>query len=268
MPSDLGPIGTESAYQGDELALFQHAVRWKGYLGQQLSAYLRGNVLEVGAGLGATTEYLLDGRQATWTCLEPDGDMADALRRRFPRPLRGVPISVIHGTTAKAPEEAGPFDCVLYVDVLEHIDDDRAELARAASLLTPGGAIVAVSPAHQWLYTPFDRRIGHCRRYSRRSLRESTPDVLSLERTWYLDAAGLLASLGNRVWLSQDLPTLRQILIWDRRLVPISRVVDPLLLYRVGRSIASIWRRTEPDAVRIPARSPARPSGPSPAGGR
>ena len=50
-------------YQGDELALFQHATNWKGYFKQQIAPYFTGDVLEVGAGLGGTTAHLLDGRQ-------------------------------------------------------------------------------------------------------------------------------------------------------------------------------------------------------------
>lgn len=228
-------------YEGDELELFQHAVRWKRYVHQQISPYSRGRVLEVGAGIGATTERLLDGRQASWTCLEPDAAMAASLQRRFPGVERGVPVSVVHGTTA-ALAGAERFDCILYIDVLEHIEDDEAELRRASALLAPRGAIVAVSPAHQFLSTPFDRRIGHHRRYSRGSLRVATPAALALERAWYLDAAGLLASLGNRMWLSQPLPTLRQVLFWDQRLVPLSRVLDRLLGYQVGKSIVAVWR--------------------------
>lgn len=46
------------------------------------------------------------------------------------------------------------FDTIIYIDVLEHIEDDREELNRAASHLRPGGHLIILSPAHQKLFTP------------------------------------------------------------------------------------------------------------------
>ena len=40
-------------YPGDELVLFQHATNWKKYFSRQIKPYIKGDVLEVGAGIGA-----------------------------------------------------------------------------------------------------------------------------------------------------------------------------------------------------------------------
>jgi hypothetical protein len=61
----------------------------------------------------------------------------------------------------------------------------------------------------------------------------------------YLDSFGALASVGNRLLLRQSMPTLDQILLWDRRLVPISTIFDPILGYRAGKSILGIWKKTD-----------------------
>ena len=58
----------------------------------------------------------------------------------------------------------------------------------------------------------------------------------------YLDTAGLIASLGNRLLLRSAMPTEKQLGFWDRRLVPVSRTIDPLLRYRLGKSIVGVWR--------------------------
>jgi 2-polyprenyl-3-methyl-5-hydroxy-6-metoxy-1,4-benzoquinol methylase len=80
----------------------------------------------------------------------------------------------VNGTIA-ALESTGPFDTIIYLDVLEHIADDRAELACAARLLSPQGCVIVLSPAHQFLFSPFDQAVGHYRRYSRATLRDLTP---------------------------------------------------------------------------------------------
>ena len=102
---------------------------------------------------------------------------------------------------------------------------------------------MVLAPAHEALYTPFDRAIGHFRRYSTRSLRDLAPDCLSERRVIYLDSCGVLASLGNRLLLRQAAPTSQQILTWDRYLVPCSRWLDPLLLHKAGKSVLAVWAR-------------------------
>jgi hypothetical protein len=150
---------------------------------------------------------------------------------------------VVVGTLEDASVSSEPFDTILYVDVLEHIEDDRGELALAARLLKPGGHLVVLSPAHRWLYTAFDSVIGHHRRYTRADLRAITPTGLALVRLDYLDSVGLLASLGNRLLLRQALPTPGQIALWDRVLVRLSTRLDPLFGNRLGKSVLGVWRR-------------------------
>ena len=111
----------------------------------------------------------------------------------------------------------------------------------AAAHLNRGGHIVVLSPAHPFLFTPFDSAIGHFRRYTRDSLRQAAPPQLALRKLIYLDSAGMLASLGNRLLLRSAMPTEKQILAWDRFLVPISRVLDPLLDGRAGKSVLGVW---------------------------
>jgi SAM-dependent methyltransferase len=229
-------------YQGDELSVFQHAVNWKAYFGSQLRPYVRGRVLEVGGGIGATARLLCDGRQESWDALEPDPRLAEEMGRRFAEAPLPAPTAVRVGTVADLGRDER-FDAILYIDVLEHIDRDRDELAAAAALLRPGGALAVLSPAHQWLYTPFDRAIGHFRRYSRTGLAALTPPGLRREKIIYLDAVGMLASLGNRLLLRSATPTRRQVWFWDAVLVRLSRLVDPLLGYAVGKSVLGVWRR-------------------------
>ena len=224
-------------YAGSELELFEKARNWKAYWRAQIAAFVRGEVLEVGAGIGANTLTLASLNYSRWTCLEPDA----ALASRIVLPPGGRHQHMI-GTIDDLPPEA-KFDAILYIDVLEHIEDDRSEMARAADRLKPGGTVIVLSPAHPFLFTPFDAAIGHFRRYTRASLAASAPESLRVEKLVYLDAAGMLASAANRLLLQSAMPTERQILIWDRMLVPVSRLIDPIFAGRVGKSVLGIWRK-------------------------
>jgi hypothetical protein len=127
--------------------------------------------------------------------------------------------------------------------VLEHIPGDEAEMREAARHLAPGGHLVVLSPAFQGLYSRFDEALGHERRYTKRSLARVIPRHLERVALFYLDSLGMLLSLGNRVMLRQATPSVKQILFWDRRVIPVSRILDPLVGRRFGRSIVAVYRR-------------------------
>jgi SAM-dependent methyltransferase len=229
-------------YQGAELELFAQARRWKAYLAQLLAPYVRGDVLEVGAGLGATTAALAWSGPRRWLCLEPDPELAARLGWAVEAgSLPGHCEVRACGLDGLAPDAR--FDAILYVDVLEHIADDAGELALAAAHLRPGGVLVVLAPAHGWLSSPFDAAIGHHRRYTRRALARLAPPGVERELVRYLDSAGLLASLANRLLLRRALPTPGQVALWDRWLVPASRRLDGLLGFRLGKSVLAVWRR-------------------------
>jgi len=242
MNSSQDALAHSYSYVGNELELFAEAVHWKRYFRSAIADRLVGDVLEVGAGIGETARHLLDGRQRSWLCLEPDERLGTRLRAWADAgdvaPLPTVQI----GTTADL-DPSSRFDTILYIDVLEHIEDDRAEIARAAKLLAPRGALIVLSPAFQQLFSDFDRSVGHFRRYTRASLAEVMPPSLRRVRLRYLDSVGFLASLSNRALLRQALPTRRQIALWDRVMIPASRVLDPLLARSFGRSVLAVYER-------------------------
>ncbi|MSO92231.1 MAG: class I SAM-dependent methyltransferase [Rhodospirillales bacterium] len=234
------------AYPGGELELFAQARNWKSYFARVLRPFIGGSVLEVGAGLGATTKALCSGDEQSWLCLEPDTGMAVSLAEQVAAGELPAICRAKAGTVADLLSERGAapaFDCVLYIDVIEHIADDAEELRRASRVLRSGGRLVVLSPAFQWLYTPFDAAIGHVRRYDRLMIDRLTPPGLVRVAVRYLDSVGLLASLANRLVLRSQLPTARQIQAWDRFMVPASQVVDRIFGRWFGRSIVAVWRK-------------------------
>ena len=228
---------TRLSYVGTELEIFSRAVNWKRYWADRIHPYVHGAVLEVGAGIGVNTPFLKNAKCSNWLCLEPDAALARELRTR----CEALGCDVRVGTLEDVPESLR-FDTILYIDVLEHIADDRAELQRATGLLPPGGHLVVISPAHQWLFTPFDAAIGHHRRYNRTRLRALTPPECQLATCFMLDCAGFFASLANKILLSAALPSKRQIAVWNELLVPISRILDRSIGYSFGKTIVAVWR--------------------------
>lgn len=229
-------------YQGNELELFQHATQWKNYFSKQLMPYIKGDVLEAGAGIGATTLLLNDGKNPSWLMLEPDDEMSSLLEKKLNADEFPANCRIKKGTIDNV---QSTFDTIIYIDVLEHIATDAEEMRKAASLLNDGGHIIVLSPAFQFLYSPFDKAIGHYRRYNKRMLRALTPTGLALISNRYYDSVGYFASIVNKLFLRQQYPTQKQVLFWDRWMVPVSKITDRLFFHAFGKSIIGIWKKNK-----------------------
>jgi SAM-dependent methyltransferase len=232
---------SELKYVGSELDLFAGVLNWKAYWAREIRPFLGGDILEVGAGIGSNTRVLDPGGAGRWVCLEPDPELKRQLVNNA-RELKARPTyEAVCGTLESMGDQQ--FDTIIYIDVLEHIENDRDELNQAASHLRQGGHLIVLSPAHQRLFSPFDAAIGHFRRYNRAMLRSLSPGSLRLELMKYLDSAGLILSAANMLLLRQSMPTKAQLHFWDHWVVPVSRVLDKLFMYSVGKTIVAIWRR-------------------------
>ena len=72
---------------------------------------------------------------------------------------------------ARAIPFTAEFDVVAAFDVIEHIEDDRVVLREMHRAVRPGGGILLTVPQHPWLWSEFDVRARHVRRYTARELR-------------------------------------------------------------------------------------------------
>jgi SAM-dependent methyltransferase len=232
---------SQFTYVGTELELFAEAKNWKNYLRVLLRRYIKGDVLEVGAGIGSNTRLLCRSQYHKWICLEPDPQLFQVLESSIAS--NGIVDCYARNGTLDSLNDEQLFDAILYLDVLEHIDRDREEAIKVSQHLKPDGNLIIVAPAHQWLFTPFDAAIGHYRRYNKQTLKAVLPDDIEIVRLNYLDCVGLLASLGNKLVLKQSQPTLKQIKLWDRFMVPISKRLDPAIGYSFGKSVLLVGRK-------------------------
>jgi len=229
-------------YPGNELDLFQNALAWKTYFSKFLKPYLKGAVLEVGGGIGGTTSYLMNPDINSYTVLEPDPDLFQQLEERCASAEFPTLPTCLNGYISDLSPDAR-FDAIAYIDVVEHIPDDKKELALADRFLNPGGRLLILSPAFSCLWSPFDEAVGHVKRYTKSSLADAIPEGYELEEARYLDAVGAGLSLGNRLLKKDSHPTKAQINLWCRYCLPLSRVLDPLLHAFWGRSVLVIARK-------------------------
>ncbi len=119
-------------------------------------------ILEVGCGTGHNLKML--GRFGAAEGIEIDAEARAVAEKRLGRKIAMSPLPELPGI------ERGAYDLVAALDVVEHIDDDRATIEALASCLAPGGKLLMTVPAHQWMWSAHDELNHHKRRYSKRAL--------------------------------------------------------------------------------------------------
>jgi glycosyltransferase involved in cell wall biosynthesis len=172
----------------DGFYILQSVRRARGFnlwMLSQFRAYLGQRVFEAGCGIGNFTELLLDRERLV--CVDNDPFYVEIIRRRFGH-LENIEASQGDLTRASCVEQVRTqeIDTIVSLNVLEHIEDDRAAIRNFFEILRPGGHAAVLVPAHPWLYTDCDRTLGHVRRYTEPELREKFAqagfEVVSVEQ--------------------------------------------------------------------------------------
>jgi len=225
---------TGSKYIGNELQIFSIALKWKQYWSSLiLQDTTVKNSIEIGAGIGSNIPYLV-GHSKKFYVLEPDTFFYE--NHLKPYSLRYNSITAINGTISNIVNKI-KLEHIFYIDVLEHIENDKLELEQASKILSAQGSIFLLVPAHQFLFSYFDRSVGHFRRYTIRSLSKIIPSECQIVNAKYLDSLGFFLSTMIKISPKKISPTQRNIQIWDKYLVPLSKLIDKLLSYKVGKSL-------------------------------
>ena len=121
--------------------------------------------LEIGCGTG----FVLHGIAAAIPELEIYASELSATA--LPYAGRRVPGAQLFQMDARSIPYADHFDVIGMFDVLEHIEDDERVLAQAYRALRHGGGLMVTVPQHRFLWSQFDERAKHVRRYAARELR-------------------------------------------------------------------------------------------------
>lgn len=133
-------------------------------------------------------------------------------------------------------------DAIYTVNVLEHIEDDRAILGALYRKLKPGGRLFVYVPAFQVLYSAMDEKVGHWRRYRRSGLVDKVRHAgFRIIDARYVDSLGFFASLLYK-WQGSDSGEIDRnaLRLYDRLVFPLSRAIDVLASPFVGKNLSLV----------------------------
>lgn len=223
-------------YPGKELENFESANVWRKYIYFCVKKYLKKNILEVGAGIGSfTLTYLQQNKKITLT--ETDTNNFNIIKERF----KDRNISIYSSLTKDLNEV---YETIMYMNVLEHIEEDKKEIEFAISKLQKNGYLIILVPAHNKLYSKFDKAIGHYRRYEIDFFHNLKLTNVHIEKLCYLDCAGYFLYYINKIFFKEETyPSKYKIFIWDKIFTPFTILLDKLTGYKFGKNILCVIKK-------------------------
>jgi SAM-dependent methyltransferase len=226
-------------YPGKELDAMGCAEHYRRWIVDSFAPYLGARVAEVGAGIGSITRLLLRQPVGRVVAFEPSSNMFPVLAEAVRGEPRATAVRGLFGP-AQAGEE---FDSVAYINVLEHVEHEREELDAAHAALRRGGHLLVFVPALAWLFSDFDREVGHYRRYSRDGLERVVAHAgFEVVTSRYFDIAGVLPWYIHFTLLGGGMGR-GSVSLYDRLVVPPMRLVESLVPPPIGKNVLLVARR-------------------------
>jgi SAM-dependent methyltransferase len=233
-------------YPGKELEAMAFASNYRRWIMDHLKPFLGRRIVEVGAGMGAFSELILQALPESLSVLEPSQNMYSHLVAMLEQAHKGI-VQVRQRDLAGALRDGPglkPFDTAVYINVLEHIEDDETELETVFSALSPGGHILIFVPALPFLMSRMDREIGHFRRYTLKDLRAKCSAAgFTIRLSRYFDVIGVLPWWMKYRLLASTTLEAGAVQFHDRWIVPVSRAVEWICRPPFGKNIILVGHK-------------------------
>ncbi len=228
-----------AATENFEFDALEKAVNYRASLIREFAPWLRGRVLEVGAGIGQITSAVarLKGVE-TLLAIEPELKFCQIFRRLHPQ------LNVVEGCLQSVSIEPD-WDAIICINVLEHIREDETELAAyRRKVAARQGHLCLFVPARQEIYAPIDRDFGHFRRYSKPMLRQRLERAgFHTIRLHYFNLIGYFAWWFNFRLLRKRRFDNRAIATFDRLIFPWASALERTLIRPpFGQSLLAVAR--------------------------
>lgn len=232
-----------------DLEIMSNAFNYRQWIYHHISSHIGNRILEVGGGIGNFTELLLN--RELVVSIDIFRPCVEYMQGRFRHLSNVIPLQLDIGQPGVRGLKHLVFDTVVCLNVLEHVEQDVEALCTMSYLLQPGGRLLLLVPAYQWLYGTVDKSLKHFRRYSRTDLIEKLEQSnLEVEFLFYMNSIGVLAwFLNNKVILRQE-ESRGQILFFDRFIAPWLSKLESYIPPPFGLSLVSIARKSQ--TVRSP----------------
>lgn len=233
----------------ETLQSIQHAGAFNRWMYEQIKPFCKGKILEIGSGIGNISQFLIhDGFETTLS--DYNQSYCDILKEKYginKNVTEIIHLDILDPKFEKQFEElSGQFDCIIGLNVIEHVDDDITALINCKKLLAPGGRIIMLVPAYMWLYNGIDISLGHFRRYNKKRIRTlfNNTSLRSVKMNYFNSPAIFGWYISGRI-LRNTIIKEGQMKLYNF-LVPLFKLADICTFNRFGISLIAVGEKTQP----------------------
>lgn len=234
------------SFAAEDLEVMSDAENYVNWIFSELVApHLGPRVLEIGSGIGTySTRIAAHPKVKQLTFVEVELAYSEAARLALAAAQVRKLIEHRVGDYLRTPLPKDGYDAALLINVLEHLQDDRAAVAKAFSELRPGGSLVIFVPAFGLLMSDLDRRLGHYRRYTAGSLRKLLEGAgFTVTALRYYNLTGFLGWLWRFRIRGRTEQSPGMVRFFDRRVLPVQLRVERALALPVGQSVYAVAKK-------------------------
>jgi SAM-dependent methyltransferase len=233
------PAASERYSREYEFTALSNAKNFRKAIIHRFQDYLRGRILEIGVGIGQITELLSVIKSIDEIVgIEPDACFYNSFKTRLPT-IR------LHAGTSLELDKNEAFDGIIMVNVLEHIEDDAAELRRLHKhLKSRKGYLCIFVPARQEIFSRLDSMFGHFRRYHKSELRQKLLESgFQIIQIRYFNLIGYLLWAVNFRFFKQVKFKAGHVSFFDKRIFPLTNWMESAIgAPPIGQSLITIAR--------------------------
>ena len=226
-------------YNGKDLEAMCFARNYHKWIYDKIQSELGNFIAEIGSGTGNFTEFLLNNENVKIDAFEPCEKMHKRNIYKNNPKVNCINYNFENYLNIKNDY----YDSVIFINVLEHIKYDLNALKKAFDILKDNGSIIIFVPALKFLYSDFDKSIGHYRRYNKKKL-ERLVSVCGYKIIFssYFDSFGIIPWFLFMKILRNKLSH-KSTIMYDKLVVPLLRIIENIVVPPIGKNVLLIAKK-------------------------
>lgn len=230
----------------DTLSVITNAANFNRWMFATIEPYCKGNVLEIGSGIGNISAFFLENKHPIFLTDIRD-NYCSILKTNFKENpyLLGVEnVDLVHPDfDIKYAQFIDKFDTVFALNVVEHIENDALAISNAKKLLKKEGHLIILVPAYQFLYNHFDKELFHYKRYVKKEVIKLFNDSsLSIINSFYFNALGIVGwFVSGKISKNKSIPSSQ--MNFYNKIIVVAKLIDKILFNKIGLSTIVIGKK-------------------------
>lgn len=234
-----------SEYDGHEnLETAIKRVNFTKWVYDEICSHLKGDILEIGSGLGTYSESIInDFPNSMITLTDISKPYLTNLETKFSS--KNVTVIKLDLNNHEDFVKIGynKFDSIIAINVLEHVKNDEFALEELFKMLKTNGRLIILVPAYKLLYNVIDKSIGHWRRYTKKELKNKvTKNNFTIAKLYSFNMLGILGWYVNGNLCKKAKINKSASGIFDK-IIPMMKIVESISGKRIGLSIICFCKK-------------------------